>query len=196
MQQLYLLGLLILSLVWQKVPWLFPDVLMIYMLKFLHCCLAFLLHLCFTWSGDMKSVGPPIANNCSSSTESTAMARTAGEMNEAVKHAPPLRGVCWFLYFVFLNRLKLILDHSLCVCKPSPIMSIFSHCLKHGHLIHHFVSFEVDIFHYSWSRDIVSLPLLAMRCRVDMRTVLMWLYLLGDAFCLITYCYLEVMLDV
>lgn len=41
--------------------------------------------------GDMKSVGPPIANNCSSSTESTAMARTAGEMNEAVKHAPPLR---------------------------------------------------------------------------------------------------------
>ncbi|CAO2838747.1 unnamed protein product [Amaranthus hypochondriacus] len=40
--------------------------------------------------GEMKSSGP-ITNNCSSSTESTAMARTAGEMNAAVKHAPPLR---------------------------------------------------------------------------------------------------------
>ncbi|XP_056694328.1 protein REVEILLE 6 isoform X3 [Spinacia oleracea] len=41
--------------------------------------------------GEMKSPGTPIANNCSSSNESTSMARTAGEMNEAVKHAPPLR---------------------------------------------------------------------------------------------------------
>lgn len=41
--------------------------------------------------GEMKSSGPPIANNCSSSTESTAMARTAGETNEAVKHVAPLR---------------------------------------------------------------------------------------------------------
>ncbi|KAH9611061.1 hypothetical protein KSS87_018964 [Heliosperma pusillum] len=42
-------------------------------------------------SGDMKSSGPTIANNCSSSTESTAMARTAGKLNETVRHGPPLR---------------------------------------------------------------------------------------------------------
>ncbi|KAL2922071.1 Protein REVEILLE 6 [Bienertia sinuspersici] len=41
--------------------------------------------------GEVKSSGQPIANNCSSSTESTAVARTAGDMNEAVKQAPPLR---------------------------------------------------------------------------------------------------------
>ncbi|KAK9665396.1 hypothetical protein RND81_14G109500 [Saponaria officinalis] len=36
--------------------------------------------------------GPIIAaNNCSSSSESTPMARTAGGLNEAVKHGPPLK---------------------------------------------------------------------------------------------------------
>ncbi|XP_074304713.1 protein REVEILLE 6 isoform X2 [Silene latifolia] len=42
-------------------------------------------------TGDVKSSGPTIANNCSSSTESTAMARTAGRLNETMKHGPPLR---------------------------------------------------------------------------------------------------------
>ncbi|XP_021726742.1 protein REVEILLE 6-like isoform X1 [Chenopodium quinoa] len=41
--------------------------------------------------GELKPPVPPIANNCSSSTESTAMARNTGGLNEAVKHAPPLR---------------------------------------------------------------------------------------------------------
>ncbi|KAK9672589.1 hypothetical protein RND81_12G110400 [Saponaria officinalis] len=40
--------------------------------------------------GDTKSSRPIIANNSSSSTESTAMARM-GKPNEAVKHGPPLR---------------------------------------------------------------------------------------------------------
>lgn len=40
--------------------------------------------------GDVRSTGAPIANNCSSSTESTAMARK-GEMNEPANHGPPLR---------------------------------------------------------------------------------------------------------
>uniref|UniRef100_A0A803M062 MYB transcription factor n=1 Tax=Chenopodium quinoa TaxID=63459 RepID=A0A803M062_CHEQI len=41
--------------------------------------------------GELKPPVPPIANNCSSSTESTAMAHNTGGPNEAVKHAPPLR---------------------------------------------------------------------------------------------------------
>ncbi|KAJ8452771.1 hypothetical protein Cgig2_005107 [Carnegiea gigantea] len=41
-------------------------------------------------SGDVRSTGAPIANNCSSSTESTAMARKS-EMNEPANHGPPLR---------------------------------------------------------------------------------------------------------
>ncbi|KAL9225346.1 hypothetical protein vseg_001284 [Gypsophila vaccaria] len=40
--------------------------------------------------GDTKSPRPIIANNPSSSTESTAMART-GKLNEAVRHGPSLR---------------------------------------------------------------------------------------------------------
>uniref|UniRef100_A0A7C8YMD5 Uncharacterized protein n=1 Tax=Opuntia streptacantha TaxID=393608 RepID=A0A7C8YMD5_OPUST len=40
--------------------------------------------------GDVRTTGAPVANNCSSSTESTAMARK-GEMNEPANHGPPLR---------------------------------------------------------------------------------------------------------
>jgi len=49
--------------------------------------------------GDVRSTGAPIANNCSSSTESTAMARKT-EMNEPANHGPPLRGDSFLVLLV------------------------------------------------------------------------------------------------
>lgn len=84
-------------------------------------CLMVLTIVFSNLSGDMRSAVPQVANNCTSSTESTPVAQAVSEKNEQATHGPPLRGghnvmIClerlclvlitfmieiFFLYFVF-----------------------------------------------------------------------------------------------